>query len=391
VSGREDVTAEQVSPTRGSHFLDWFADGEFEQALAWNEGQHQFLDKVAMKKTRWLWDGYIPRGFVTLLTGEEGLGKSQLSQKVAAEFSRGTFGDLHPDASGQEGGVVKIYTAEDTLRETLVPRLVANEANLSNIASEGVDANFALTTDGLKDMARGISEVGFGMIIIDPMIAYFGGKQDSNRAQDVRAIMKLLSALAEETGCVIVGITHPKKGEEARALHQMIGGSSAFGQAARSVLAVGRHPTEENYRLVGRIKGNLSNTPLVTQYEIVATTLSGADVETGEDIYTSRVVTHGHWDGSQADFVKAVLGKNPESSDDVALRGPKTIAAAKWLRAQLASGPMLSNEINKRRRGQDFSFGTLDGAASKIGVERFVDGDTGLTVWRLPGQLVELD
>lgn len=300
--------------TTKRQFLRAFAEGDWDEGLAWHEGQHQWLTTVQMRSVKWLWNGFIPRGMVTVLTGEEGLGKSQLMLKIASRFTQGFWGDEHPDGRGP-GGLVKFYTAEDPLRYVLKPRLVANQANLSNVATEGIQSKFTLTEEGISEMARGVLEVGFGLIVIDPIIAYFGARSDANKAQDVRDVMRKLSALAEDTDCVIVGIAHPKKGEEAQALHKMIGGSSAFGQAARSVLGVAQHPSNEDQRIVGRLKGNLSKAPTPIVYEIVSQTLPKAG-EDGEDVLTSRVEVRGEWEGDQKQFEAAILRKDPGRGDD---------------------------------------------------------------------------
>lgn len=354
---------------------DW---DDFQKDVDYHTEQSVRLDTVEMLPVRWLWEGFIPRGMVTILTGEEGLGKSQLAMKIAAEFSsKEKWGGTNPE-DGQPGGLVKLYSAEDPLQQVLVPRMRANGANMRHIYAEGIDIQTFLP-DGIDDMARGIEELGFGMIIIDPVIAYIGSKHDSNSAQDVRYIMRKLSDLAQVSGVVILGVMHPKKGEETQALHKMIGGSSAFGQAARSVLGVCRHPEDEDQRIVGRIKGNLNRPPTPYIYEIVGTTLETPD---HVEIPTSRVKFIGKVDG-EFDFIGALQGRAPSSEEDDG-RGVKQQDAMTFLRAHLALGPVKASQLRTMVQGQSFSYGTMDAAAHALGVERpVIDGSTH---WKLPSR-----
>lgn len=315
-------------------FSDW---DEFQQQVDYHAEQSVRLDTVEMLPVEWLWEGFIPLGMVTILTGEEGLGKSQLAMKIVAEYSK-RDGVTNP-ADNSPGGLVKLYSAEDPLHQVLTPRMRANEANMRHVYAEGINIQTFLP-DGIDDIARGIDELGFGMVVIDPVIAYIGAKHDSNSAQDVRLIMRKLADLAEQSNTVILGVMHPKKGEETQVLHKMIGGSSAFGQAARSVLGVCRHPEEESQRIVGRIKGNLDQPPVPFIYEIVGTVLRNT---AGAEIRTSKVRFVGQVD-EDFDFTAAVQGRPQPARED-----PQDDEAVRFLLEELAEGEVPQKEVTKNR------------------------------------------
>ena len=87
--------------------------------------------EIEIKPISWLWPDRIARGKQTIIAGEPGLGKSQLSAYLAATVSTGG------DWAGGEGsatlGKVIILSAEDDPADTMVPRLMAAGADLKNI------------------------------------------------------------------------------------------------------------------------------------------------------------------------------------------------------------------------------------------------------------------
>ncbi|PYT27616.1 MAG: hypothetical protein DMG58_20010 [Acidobacteria bacterium] len=86
--------------------------------------------EVKPEHVEWLWDGRIPLGKITILDGDPGLGKSALTLDIAARI---TTGSPMPDGSpGVDGGVV-VLNAEDDEADTIVPRLMAMNADLTRV------------------------------------------------------------------------------------------------------------------------------------------------------------------------------------------------------------------------------------------------------------------
>lgn len=360
-------------------FDDW---DDFQKDIDYHNEQTTWLDRVDMRNVEWLWQDFIPRGMVTIITGEEGLGKSQLAMKIAAEFSSGRmrapWSKENPKDS-MPGGLVKLYSAEDPLHQVLAPRMRANGANMAHVATEGINIQTFLP-EGIDDIARAIDELAIGMIIIDPIIAYMGAKADSNSAQDVRLIMRKLSDLADVSNTVIIGVMHPKKGEETQVLHKMIGGSSAFGQAARSVLGVARHPDEPDWRVVGRIKGNLSKPPTPYAYEIQTRTLKISDDTT---LTTSCVELRGEV-GEDFDFNAALAGRKPKKKKPEADDRRPINEAINFLRAELTAEPELpSQTVHKLATDAGISRSTLNRAKDELGIVPRRHDDKWW--WSLPG------
>src|SRR6266851_8041651 len=74
---------------------------------------------IPMRPVRWLWDGRIPAGAITLLPGREGIGKSLALAWLAARLTRGQLPGLH---YGTARPVIYAAT-EDSWGHTIAPRL----------------------------------------------------------------------------------------------------------------------------------------------------------------------------------------------------------------------------------------------------------------------------
>jgi putative DNA primase/helicase len=191
---------------------------------------------VKMRQKEWLWKGHLLRGALELLTGLPGLGKSQTQIHYMACV---TAGLAWPDgASACEPMNVIMVTAEDALDIEVVPRLQAAGCNLKciqiikSIRIDKQKRQFLLAED-LTRLAQVIAQVGnVGLICIDPITAYMGGKMDSHKATEVRSQLGPLKDFSEGTNVVVSAITHPAKNTSARAIDQFIG-SQAFIAAAR--------------------------------------------------------------------------------------------------------------------------------------------------------------
>src|SRR5262249_2949022 len=124
----------------------------------------------------WLWPGRVALGKLTLITGEAGLGKSQLSIAMAAAV---TTGGSWPCDEGQAPiGNTIILSAEDGAADTVVPRLMAAGADrervelVSAVRDQTSRRSFDLSAD-LTLLEQRISNIGdVRLIIIDPISSY---------------------------------------------------------------------------------------------------------------------------------------------------------------------------------------------------------------------------
>lgn len=200
-------------------------------------------------RTEWLWPGFIPFGKLSLIEGDPGTGKSTLSCGLAALVARN--GNL-----GSRSCSSLLFSAEDSLSDTILPRLKAAQAPIEKVWvwNEALD----LKKDFNK-IERWTKESSARLVVIDPLAAYMGGA-DMNKDQDVRSALAPLSCLAERTGAAVVLIRHLNKDESKSSIYRG-GGSIGIIGAVRSAIRLVRDAEQNEIVYVVSIKNNLCRPP----------------------------------------------------------------------------------------------------------------------------------
>ncbi len=178
------------------------------------------MSELIAKAINWLWKPFIALGTFTILSGEEGIGKTFLTLAIATAIANGNklpFSDVAIEPSK-----VLFFSAEDSLSFTLKPRLDAMEANSENIFASSEP--FTLDENGFELLRTAIAETEAKLVIIDPLFSYVGSK-DINRDNEIRSIVNKIIEIAERYDCAILGIRH-------------IGKSKGFGDARNAGLGV---------------------------------------------------------------------------------------------------------------------------------------------------------
>ena len=211
------------------------------------------MDEVPVEEVEWLWYPYIPFGKLTIIHGDGGEGKTTLILQLAALLSRGE--KLPCDSTEREPIKVIYQTAEDGLGDTIKPRLLAGNADCSQI--KVIDESEATLTMLDERIEKAIVETGAKALILDPVQAYIGAKVDMNRANEVRAVLSQLRRIAGQYRCAIILVGHLNKAQGNKSNYRGLG-SIDFQATARSVLIVGRLKDNPQIRVMVQDKSSLA-------------------------------------------------------------------------------------------------------------------------------------
>ncbi len=307
---------------------------------------YEVLSEVKREEVPWLWPGYIPRGMLTLLTGDVGQGKSYITLDVASRLSTGK---AWPDGGNAPVGTTILLSAEDTSPHIIGPRLDLLGADSSRIVKitavrEGGDRTFNLRKD-LDRLTSYIRDIGALLVVLDPISSYLPPGHDDNIEFEVRHVLGPLAELAETTGVAVVGSRHLTKASDRKALHQIMG-SVGYVAVARMVLTTAVDPLEPGARLFGGLKCSVGPLPSTLSFWIDETGL--------------------HWDGVVERDMQGVLEGSVGEPDT------KEAEMRAFIREVLPPGVKLQTaELNKRASGRGFNpkSGTWHRAKQKEGVQ----------------------
>ncbi|MDL2258611.1 AAA family ATPase [Eubacteriales bacterium OttesenSCG-928-K08] len=304
------------------------------------------VSEVTREDVKWLWYPYIPYGKITILQGDPGDGKTTFILAVASLL---TTGQPLPGCEGRTAPVNVIYqTAEDGIGDTIKPRLEATGADCERVLVINENGQALSLSDSRLEEA--IVHTKAGLLVLDPLQAYIGGKVDMHRANEVRPAFKQLAAVAERTGCAIVAIGHMNKMSGVKGIYRGLG-SIDIAAVARSVLVVGRDKENANIRIMAHLKSSLAPEGQAIAFEL------GTD-------------SGFRWIGPYDVTPDELLNGFPFLDDR-----PGKLAQAEALIVELLqSGPLPYADLYERLAAQNIGRRTAESAKKLMGVQSFKKG-----------------
>ena len=236
--------------------------------------QHlQTVEDVEEQEIDWLIPYWIPKGGITLLAGDGGVGKTNLWSYLVSRLSAGMPTMLdNEDAEHSAPGAVAVidpntgsgvevrnttclyFSKEDSTAKRLKKNFERYEANMANIHMVDVEylAGFTFASDKLEEM---IDQLWPGIVVFDPIQAFFPGGASMTSRQQSRETLDRLVQLGQQynTAFLLVCHTNKKATDDWR---QKITGSADLPDIARSVIFTAKTKMRDDE---GRILQYISN------------------------------------------------------------------------------------------------------------------------------------
>ena len=252
---------ERGSPGGSGHALNWDgtaeippAAGELDRLLALLKPLSEYQEEEA----EWIVPGWIPKGQISLIAAEGGIGKTTLWCHIIAALSNGSTCILDPPGFTRQPMKITFMTTEDSVRKKLRKKLRLAGANMSNI----------ITPDFAKDRSGLLRKLNFGteemdmvlrrlkpvLCIFDPVQGFTPPKVNMGSRNEMRDCMSPLISIGEDIGttALIVCHTNKRKGASGR---DRIADSADLWDIARSVMMAG-FTEEQGVRYLSNEKNN---------------------------------------------------------------------------------------------------------------------------------------
>ncbi len=205
------------------------------------------LSDVELKPIRFIEKPLWQESAFHLVVGTKGCGKGTF---LAHEAARVTRGEL-----GEKRNVIWVAAGEDSLSIDVAPRILVAGGELFRVTFPEQRLRLPDDLAAIRTQAEGITNVG--LIVLDPVAGMFptGGRRSTNADTDVRDVLDPLNKLADELGCMVVGVRHLGK-DRTRGVLASVLGSVEWGNVPRAVLAFAVDDEDKAVRHVQVIAGN---------------------------------------------------------------------------------------------------------------------------------------
>ena len=330
------------------------------------------VSEIERSPVNWLWPQRIVGDGLTIVTGPVGNTKSLFTIDIAARVS---LGAAWSDGTGHatQGSVI-LFGAEDDAGKIVRPRLEAAGADLDRVmvcqgftAGNDDDAAAVVLEHHIAQLRTALDSMpDCRLIVFDPLPDYVAA--DENNSAEVRAALVPLARLAQEKNVAVLAVLHQNKKNDLTAV-QRIGGSGAFAQIARTVVAIGDHPEDDaadadRRRVMLMAKNNYGEKSVGQAYRLRKRSNGDVCIE---------------WIAGTVSMDADALARRPNGGRE---HDDRRSEAVDVLREHLANGPASAATVGTAMKDAGFGRRQVEHACDTLNVVKARQRD-GWT-WRLP-------
>ena len=226
------------------------------------------VEDIEAEEVEWLVPHWIPKGEITLLAGDGGVGKTSIWCRIVSDISQGKpcFLEDPDEEQGKANQRCMFFSSEDNVSPRLKGQFenyYAYEKNLLTIDRTPENAEI------LRRLKLGSDELRLFIIthkpalcVFDPIQAFLPDGMNMNSRNGIRKCMEALATLGKNYGTAFLLVCHTNK-RDSSAGRNRISNSADLWDAARSVIMVGKtnirlegHPEIPELRYISNEKNN---------------------------------------------------------------------------------------------------------------------------------------
>jgi len=246
---------------------------KIEEKITENDLEMPTLEEFEKREKEWLVPGYIPKGCVTLLCSDGGIGKTTLWCDTLAALTTGrtTIFDKaleNPFHTGESHNVM-YFSKEDPTEEVLKGRLEEAGADESKIRCFGLDdERMSKIWYGSLLLERLVEKYRPDVVVFDTLQAFLPDGTDMAKRKDMRDALNPLNALGAKFGTTFLMIMHTNKSNSSG--RQRMADSSDIWDLGRSALMAGR-TKDNNVCYLSHEKSNYGRLQRTILFEVTET------------------------------------------------------------------------------------------------------------------------
>lgn len=313
----------------------------------------QSLADVEEQNIDWLWYPYLARGQVTILEGPPGLGKSYLAQMIAGHI---IDGKSLPSTRERRIAPSRVLYCD---LENSVASVTKKRITWNGFKRQGnyFQEERPFSVDDIEVMEQIEERLGKlkpAIVVFDTMNTYLG-RADAFKAHEITQTMTRFRQLAEQYQCAVVLVRHLTKGSRDRDLIERGQGSMSIAGMARLIIQVGRMPDDEDVKVFGMVKNNLTKFPMPMTFTI--------DEKASKEDPDSSKFTWGEWQKGRT-FEEIMATKKEEG-------GSALDDAKDFVRDQLSGKTEVSNAaLHEAAERASIRAATLKRALEVLGAKK---------------------
>ena len=248
---------------------------------AWLANDEQFKRRSAMPRknikevagmfddTEWLWDGWIPRGYLSMIVGRPGAGKSYVAAWLASNaILGGKFPDGHDSELDRKTSEI-MWIDTEASHALMVQRLKIMGGPLTRffwpLDPTNPGESFPAVNLAKQKWAEIVADMAYSnkpaWIFVDSLRGSHGSDENSS---DMQTVLATSAAIARDVHCGFTYVHHLRKaapGETPEVTLDMVRGSTAIVAVARVVIAIDAPDPLRPEKRMRVIKSNLAEMP----------------------------------------------------------------------------------------------------------------------------------
>ena len=320
-----------------------YGKGSNGSLTTWKDTRH------VTENISWVWDQWLPNGFVTMIASESGQGKSILALWIAGLFTTGEAFPTSEHGISKLGKVLWIETEHgQVMNLDRLTKFGLDDTAFLNPLSEPLDTVQLENAEHRSILRQRAALPEIAVIVVDSLSGSHRLKENSTEMMD---ILDFLATLAQSANKPVIVVHHFNKLVTDSSIPSLakVRGSSSIVQFCRLVWAIDTpNPADAMAKRLTVIKSNLASHPEPIGFRIEETGIEFTDAP-----------------------------KIPE-------RETKLKQAKEWLIAQLQEGPIAQRIIEQRAIDHKIIFRTVQRAKKELCVQSHKKKEG--WDWELPAQ-----